>query len=182
MASSPLVRANAMPLPRRQFLKLAASAAAPAAALAGLTQLAEAETYPARPVRIIIGFGPGASGDIAARVLALALTRILGQQFIVENRSGAGSNIASNFVAHAPKDGYTLLQGTVANTINSVITPNLGFDFVKDFSPISLFAKLPNILVVHPSLGVSTVQEFIKLAREKSGQLAAPATINQPRV
>jgi tripartite-type tricarboxylate transporter receptor subunit TctC len=161
-----------MPLPRRQFLKLAASAAAPAAALAGLTQLAEAETYPARPVRIIIGFGPGASGDIAARVLALALTRILGQQFIVENRSGAGSNIASNFVAHAPKDGYTLLQGTVANTINSVITPNLGYDFAKDFAPISLFATLPNILVVHPSLGVRTVQELIKLEREKPGQLS----------
>ncbi len=157
-----------MPLPRRRFLHLAAGAAA----LAVQTRLAIAETYPTHPVRIIIGFGPGASGDIAARVLAQALTRILGQQFVVENRSGAGSNIASNFVAHAPKDGYTLLQGTVANTINSVITPNLGFDFVKDFSPISLFATLPNILVVHPSLGVSTVQEFIKLAREKSAQLS----------
>ena len=156
-----------MPLPRRRFLHLAAGAAA----LAVQTRLAIAETYPTHPVRIIIGFGPGASGDIAARVLAQALTRILGQQFVVENRSGAGSNIASNFVAHAPKDGYTLLQGTVANTINSVITPNLGFDFIKDFSPISLFATLPNILVVHPSLGVSTVQEFIKLAREKSAQL-----------
>ena len=157
-----------MPLPRRRFLHLAAGAAA----LAVQTRLAIAETYPTHPVRIIIGFGPGASGDIAARVLAQALARILGQQFVVENRSGAGSNIASNFVAHAPKDGYTLLQGTVANTINSVITPNLGFDFVKDFSPISLFATLPNILVVHPSLGVSTVQEFIKLAREKSAQLS----------
>src|SRR5258705_3052865 len=159
---------EAMPLRRRQFLKLAASAAA----LAGPTPLAAAETYPARPVRIIIGFGPGASGDIAARVLALALTRILGQQFIVENRSGAGSNIASNFVAHAPKDGYTLLQGTVANTINSVITPNLGYEFAKDLAPISLFATLPNILVVHPSLGVRTVQELIKLEREKPGQLS----------
>src|SRR5436305_13891026 len=162
------VRAKAMPLPRRRFLHLAASAAA----LAAQTRVAIAETYPTHPVRIIMGFGPGASGDIAARVLAQALTRILGQQFVVENRSGAGSNIASNFVAHAPKDGYTLLQGTVANTINSVITPNLGFDFVKDFSPISLFATLPNILVVHPSLGVSTVQEFIKHAREKSAQLS----------
>src|SRR5258708_14304446 len=167
-ASSAPLRATATPLPLRQFLKLAASAAA----LAGLTHLAAAETYPARPVRIIIGFGPGASGDIAARVLALALTRILGQQFIVENRSGAGSNIASNFGAHASKDGYTLLQGTVANTINSVITPNLGYDFAKDFAPISLFATLPNILVVHPSLGVRTVQELIKLEREKPGQLS----------
>jgi len=108
-----------MGLARRRFLQLAAGAAALP------VRLAKAQSYPTRPVRIIIGFGPGASGDIAARVLAQALTQRLGQQFIVENRSGAGSNIATNFVAHAPNDGYTLLQGTVANTINPVITPNL---------------------------------------------------------
>src|SRR5262245_14737333 len=157
-----------MPLPRRRFLQLAAGAAA----LPAVTRLAKAQSYPTRPVRIIIGFAAGASGDIAARVLAQALGQRFGQQFIVENRSGAGSNIATNFVAHAPNDGYTLLQGTVANTINPVITPNLGFDFVKDFAPISLFATLPNILVVHPSLGVRTVPELIKLAREKPGQLS----------
>ena len=157
-----------MPLPRRRFLQLAAGAAA----LAAETRIGEAQTYPTRPVRIIVGFGPGASGDIAARVLAQALGRLLGQQFIVENRSGAGSTIATGFVAHAPNDGYTLLQGTVANTINAVITPNLGFDFAKDFAPISLFATLPNILVVHPSLGVRSLDEFIKLAREKPGQLS----------
>jgi tripartite-type tricarboxylate transporter receptor subunit TctC len=157
-----------MTLPRRRFLQLAAGAVA----LPAVTRLAEAQSYPTRPVRIIIGFAAGASGDIAARVLAQALGQRFGQQFIVENRSGAGSSIATNFVAHAPNDGYTLLQGTVANTINPVITPNLGFDFVKDFAPISLFATLPNILVVHPSLGVRTVQELIKLAREKPGQLS----------
>ena len=157
-----------MPLPRRRFLQLAAGAAA----LPAVTRLAKAQSYPTRPVRIIIGFAAGASGDIAARVLAQALGQRFGQQFIVENRSGAGSNIATNFVAHAPNDGYTLLQGTVANTINPVITPNLGFDFVKDFAPIALFASLPNILVVHPSLGVRTVPELIKLAREKPGQLS----------
>jgi len=157
-----------MPLPRRRFLKLAAGATT----LPAVIQIAKAENYPTRPVRIIIGFGPGASGDIAARVLAQALTRLLVQQFVVENRSGAGSNIATNFVAHSPNDGYTLLQGTVANTINAIITPNLGFDFAKDFAPISLFATLPNILVVHPSLGVHTMQEFIKLAREKPGELS----------
>src|SRR6516225_3753406 len=86
--------------------------------------------------------------------------------------SSALLRAATNFVAHAPNDGYTLLQGTVANTINPVITPNLGFDFVKDFTPIALFATLPNIVVVHPSLGVHTVQELIKLAREKPGQLS----------
>ena len=133
-----------MGLARRRFLQLAAGAAALP------VRLAKAQSYPTRPVRIIIGFGPGASGDIAARVLAQALTQRLGQQFIVENRSGAGSNIATNFVAHAPNDGYTLLQGTVANTINPVITPNLGFDFVKDFAPISLFSTLPNIVVCTP--------------------------------
>src|SRR5215468_720849 len=103
-----------MTLARRRFLQLIAGAAALP------VRIAEAQAYPTRPVRIIIGFGPGASGDIAARVLAQALGRPLGQQFIVENRSGAGSNIATNFVAHSPKDGYTLLQGTVANTINAV--------------------------------------------------------------
>src|SRR5262249_53807612 len=149
-----------MTLPRRRFLQLIAGAAALP------VPIAEAQSYPARPVRIVIGFGPGASGDIAARVLAQSLSQQLGQQFIVENRSGAGSNIATNFVAHAPNDGYTLLQGTVANTINPVITPNLGFDVIKDF------ATLPNIVVVHPSLGVHTVQELIKLAREKPGQLS----------
>src|SRR2546422_10019052 len=157
-----------MPLPRRRFLQLAAGAAA----LAAGTRLAKTQSYPTRLVRIIIGFGPGASGDISARVLAQALTQRLGQQFIVENRSGAGSNIATNFVAHATNDGYTLLQGTVANTINPVITPNLTFEFPKDFAPISLFATLPNIVVVNPSLGVHSIQELIKLAREKPGGLS----------
>src|SRR5436190_535459 len=157
-----------MPFSRRRFLQLTPSAAA----LVAQARLAKAQAYPNRPVRIIIGFGPGASGDIAARVLAQALTRLLAQQFIVENRSGAGSMIATGFVAHAPNDGYTLLQGTVANTINPVITPHLGFDFVKDFAPISLFATLPNILVVHPSLGVRRLDEFIKLARERGARAA----------
>ena len=131
-----------------------------------------AQDYPARPVRIVIGFGPGASGDVAARVLAQYLSGKFGAQFVVENRPGAGSNIATNFVAHAPKDGYTLLQGTVANTINPAITPNLNFDFANDFTPIALFTTLPNILVVHPSTGTHSVEEFIRLARSKPGALS----------
>src|SRR5262249_56884653 len=95
--------------------------------------------------------------------------RVLSQQFVVENRTGAGSAIATNFVAHAAPDGYTFLQGTVANTISPIITPNIGYDFQKDFAPISLFATLPNIIVVSPSLGVRNVQELIELAREKPG-------------
>lgn len=133
---------------------------------------AKAEDYPVRPVRIIVGFGPGASGDIAARVLAQKFGMLLGQQFVVENRTGAGSNIATNFVAHAPKDGYTLLQGTVGNTINAAITPNLGFDLMKDFAPVALFTTLPNILVVHPDIHARSVKDLIGIARAAPGQLS----------
>jgi len=133
---------------------------------------AAAEDYPVRPVRIIIGFGPGASGDIAARVLAQKFGTLFGQQFVVENRTGAGSNIATNFVAHAPRDGYTLLQGTVANTINAATAPNLNFDLIKDFAPVALFTTLPNILVVHPAIGAKTVNDLIGIARATPGQLS----------
>jgi tripartite-type tricarboxylate transporter receptor subunit TctC len=131
-----------------------------------------AEGYPVRPVRIIVGFGPGASGDIAARVLAQKFGTLFGQQFVVENRIGAGSNIATNFVAHAANDGYTLLQGTVANTVNPAITANLAYDLVKDFVPISLFTTLPNILVVHPAVEARSVVELIELARSRPGELS----------
>ena len=133
---------------------------------------AAADDYPIRPVRVIVGFGPGASGDVSARVLAQKLGVLLGQQFVVENRTGAGSNIATNFVAHAPKDGYTLLQGTVANTINAAVTPNLNFDLTKDFAPIALFTTLPNILVVHPAIGVRSVKDLISFERATPGQLS----------
>ena len=159
-------------LPRKISRRRLVKAAATALSVAAMPRIARAQSYPSRPVRIIMGFAPGASGDIAARVLAQALGKLLGQQFVVENRTGAGSNIATNFVAHAPNDGYTLLQGTVGNTINPVITPNLSFEFPKDFAPISLFATLPNIIVVNPSLGVHSIQELIKLAREKPGELS----------
>jgi len=148
--------------------------AAVALAMGSLTPIstAAAEDYPVRPVRIIIGFGPGASGDIAARVLAQKFGALFGQQFVVENRTGAGSNIATNFVAHAPKDGYTLLQGTVANTINAAITPNLNFDLIKDFAPVALFTTLPNILVVHPAIRARSVNDLIGIARATPGQLS----------
>jgi tripartite-type tricarboxylate transporter receptor subunit TctC len=133
---------------------------------------AAAEDYPVRPVRIVVGFGPGASGDIAARVLAQKFGALFGQQFVVENRIGAGSNIATNFVAHAANDGYTLLQGTVANTVNPAITSNLAYDLVKDFVPISLFTTLPNILVVHPAVEARSVVKLIELARARPGELS----------
>ena len=135
--------------------------------LAGLGASAvAAEEYPVRPVRLIVGFGPGASGDVAARVIAQPLGRLLGQQFVVENRTGAGSNIATSFVARAAKDGYTLLLGTVGNTINASYA-NLNFDFLTDLVPIVMLATQPNILVVHPATGVKNVEELIRLARAR---------------
>ncbi len=151
-------------------------AALVALASLGAAPTAQAEDFPARPVRIIVGFGPGASADITARVLANRMSQIVGQQFVVENKPGAGSNIAAEFVARAPKDGYTLLLGTSANLTNAVITSNLSFDFVKDFSPITIVTSLPVILAVHPSLGVGSVQELIALAKSKPGEILYAST------
>jgi tripartite-type tricarboxylate transporter receptor subunit TctC len=129
------------------------------------------EPYPARPVRIIVGLAPGSAADLAARVLAQHLSQSLGQQFLVESRPGAGSNIGTEAVVRAPKDGYTLLLGTVANTINATLSSNLSFDFAKDLAPIALFATLPNILVVHPSTGVTAVPQLVALAKSSPGKL-----------
>ena len=129
-----------------------------------------ADDYPTRPVRVIIGFGPGAVADLAARAVGARMSGLLGQQIVVENRPGAGSSIAAEYVARAPKDGYTLLMATVANTINAAIS-TLPFDFGKDLAPIALVANVPNVLVVHPSLGVSSVRELIALAKAKPEQL-----------
>jgi tripartite-type tricarboxylate transporter receptor subunit TctC len=151
----------------RKFLALAAFASV----IALMIPAALAQDYPTRPVKIIIGFGPGASGDITARVLAQRFNEKLGQQFVVENKPGAGSNLAADFVARAPKDGYTLLMATTANAINQTVSPNLTFDFVKDLAPVALVASVPNVLVAHPSLGVSSVQELIALAKSKPEQI-----------
>jgi tripartite-type tricarboxylate transporter receptor subunit TctC len=129
------------------------------------------DPYPTRSVRIIVGFGPGSSADIAARLIGQKIGAILGQQIVVESRPGASSNIATEYVAHAPKDGYTLLFGTVANTINATLSKNLSFDFTHDFSPVALVVTLPNILVVHPSLGVDNVRALIELAKSKPQQI-----------
>jgi tripartite-type tricarboxylate transporter receptor subunit TctC len=137
---------------------------------------AGADEYPSRPVRLIVGFTPGAAADITARVLASRMSQLLDQQLVVENKPGAGSNLAADFVSHAAKDGYTLLLGTSANLTNAVITPNLGFDFVKDFTPIALATAAPVILVVNPSLGVDSVSELIALAKSKPGQILYAST------
>jgi tripartite-type tricarboxylate transporter receptor subunit TctC len=129
------------------------------------------DRYPSRPVRVVVGFGPGAAADLTARVIGQRLSQTMGQQFFVENKPGGGSTVAAEQVARGPKDGYTLFIGTVANVINAVIDPHLGFDFAKDFAPIVYTTSSPNILVVHPSTGVRSVKELIALAKAKPEQV-----------
>jgi tripartite-type tricarboxylate transporter receptor subunit TctC len=138
----------------------------------GLPTTAFAEgDYPSRPVKIVVGFGPGSAADLTARVLAQRLSKTMGQQFIVENKPGGGSTVAADQVVRGPKDGYTLFMGTVANVINGVMQPNLAFDFSKDFAPIVYTTSSPNILVVHPSTGVGNVRELIALLKSKPEQV-----------
>lgn len=140
--------------------------------LFGLSSTAFAEgDYPSRTVRIVVGFGAGSAADLTARVVAQRLSKTMGQQFIVENKPGGGSTVAADQVVRGPKDGYTLFMGTVANVINAVMQPNLAFDFSKDFAPIAYATSSPNILVVHPSTGVSNVKELIALLKAKPEQV-----------
>jgi tripartite-type tricarboxylate transporter receptor subunit TctC len=147
-----------------------------AALVTAIAPAARAEDYPARPVRIMVGFGPGSSADITARVLAARMGQILGQQFIVEIKPGAASSVAAEFSARAPKDGYTLFIGSSANITNQAINPNLAFDMAKDFAPIALATTAPVILVVHPSTGVTSVAELIALAKAKPGEVLYAST------
>ena len=140
---------------------------------AGLAAFAaRADDYPSRPVRVVVGFPAGSGADITARVVGQRMGQILGQQIVVENRAGAGSSLAAEFVARAPKDGYTLLLATIANPINAAVSSNLAFDFAKDFVPVVRLTTTPNILVVHPSVGVSSVKGLIELAKSKPDQLS----------
>ena len=158
------------------MMKLRAVAALAVAALSLAGAAAQAEDYPSRPVRVIVGFTPGAAADITARLLTSRMSQILDQQFVVENKPGAGSSLAGDYAAHAAKDGYTLFLGTSANLTNAVISTTLGFDFVKDFAPIALVTTAPVILVVHPSLGVDSVRDLIALAKAKPGQILYAST------
>jgi tripartite-type tricarboxylate transporter receptor subunit TctC len=132
--------------------------------------------YPNRPVHLVVGFIPGSAADITARVLGSRMSQILGQQFVVENKPGAGSNLAADFVARAVKDGYTLFLGSSANLTNAAISPNLPFDIARDFAPIALVNTGAVILVVHPSTGVKTVPELIALAKSKPGEVLYAST------
>lgn len=132
---------------------------------------ARAGDFPSQPLRLIIGFPPGSAADITARLVGAHMSETLGQQMVIESRTGAGSSIAAEFVARAPADGYTLFIGTSSNVTNAVINSNLRFDLAKDFAPVTPLTLLPLILAVHPSLGVSSVEELVALARSKPGEL-----------
>jgi tripartite-type tricarboxylate transporter receptor subunit TctC len=151
---------------QRWFVRAAVLALAIAAA-AGPAVAQDA--YPSRPVRVLVGIAPGSTADVSLRILAQKLSQILGVQFVVENRPGAGTSIAAQFVVQSPKDGYTLMYGGSANTVNATLSPNLGFDITRDLDPIARIAAVPNILVVHPSLQVDSVAALIALAKAKPG-------------
>jgi tripartite-type tricarboxylate transporter receptor subunit TctC len=156
-----------MKLPRRTFLQLAAAVAA----LPALPQFARAETYPARPVRIIVGFPPGAASDINARLIGQWLSDRLGQQFIVDNRPGAGSNIGTEEVVRAPPDGYTLLLVTPPNAINASLYDNLNFNFLRDIAPVASIMRTPMVMEVNAALPVKTVAEFVAYAKANPGKI-----------
>jgi tripartite-type tricarboxylate transporter receptor subunit TctC len=157
-----------MKLPRRQFLHLAAGAAA----LPALSRIARAQTYPSRPVRLVIGFAAGGSGDLATRLMGQWLSDRLGQQFIVENRTGAAGNIATEAVVRAPADGYTLIQLNVANAINASLYDKLSFNVLRDLVPVASFMRVPNVMEVSPTLPVKTVPEFIAYAKANPGKIS----------
>ena len=152
---------------RRQFLHLAAGAVAIAAG----SRIAMAQTYPSRPVRIIVGFAPGGPTDVFARVMAQWLSDQLGQQFVVENRPGASSNIATEMVVNASPDGYTLLLTAPANTINTTLYDKLSFNFSRDIVPVASIVRTIYVMVVNPAVPANTVPEFISYSKANPGKI-----------
>jgi tripartite-type tricarboxylate transporter receptor subunit TctC len=153
--------------PRRQFLRLAAGAAA----LPAVSRIACAQTYPSRPVRILVGFTAGGAFDIVARLLAQWLSEQLYQPFIVENRPGGSTNIATEAAIRAPADGYTLLLGGATNAINATFYEKLNFNFIRDVAPVAGVARFPNVMEVNPSFPAKTVPEFIAYATANPGKI-----------
>jgi tripartite-type tricarboxylate transporter receptor subunit TctC len=153
---------------RRQFLHLAAGVAGPPL----LSGLAWADTYPSRPVRILVGFAAGGPNDILARLAGQWCSERLGQQFIVENRPGAGSNIATDVVVRAPPDGYTLLLVGSPNAINATLYEHLDFNFLRDIAPVASLIRGALVMAIHPSVPVNTIPEFIAYAKANPGKLS----------
>ena len=156
-----------MKLPRRRFLHLAASAAA----LPAISRLAYAQSYPTRPVRWIVGFTPAGGNDIVARLMGQWLSERLGQPFVIENRPGAGTNLATEAVVNAPPDGYTLLLANLANAINASLYEKLNFNFIRDIVPVAGISQAPLVIAVHPSVPTKTVPEFIAYAKANPGKI-----------
>jgi len=156
-----------MKLPRRKFLHLAAGAAA----LPALSRIAGAQAYPSRPVRLIVPAPAGGGYDLTARLISQVLSERLGAPFIVDNRPGAGTNIGTETVVHAPPDGYTLLLVAAANAINATLYEKLNFNFIRDIAPVASIVGVPNVMVVHPSVSARTVPEFIAHAKANAGKL-----------
>jgi tripartite-type tricarboxylate transporter receptor subunit TctC len=157
-----------MKLARRQFLRLASATVA----IPAVSRGAFAQSYPSRPVRVVVGLAPGGTNDMLARLTAQILSERLGQSFVVENRPGAGGNIATEVVAKAPPDGHTLLFGGVNNAINATLYERLNFNFNRDLVPIAAVFRAPLIMFVNPSLPVKTIPEFIAYAKTNPGKLS----------
>jgi tripartite-type tricarboxylate transporter receptor subunit TctC len=156
-----------MKLPRRKFLHLAAGAAA----LPAMSRIARAQAYPTRPVRLLVGFAPAGTTDIHARLIAQWLSERLGQQFIVENRVGAGGNLATEAVVRAAPDGYTLLEASAADAWNATLYSNLKFNFIRDIAPVASISKGMNVLLVHPTLPVKSIPDLIAYTKTNPGKV-----------
>ena len=156
-----------MTLARRQFLQLAVGTAA----MPAMSRIARAQTYPARPVRLVVGFAAGGGADIMARLIGQWLSERLGQQFIVENRPGAATNIATEFVAKSSPDGYTLLLVDTTGAINATLYDRLNFNFIRDIAPVAGVMSAPNLLEVHPSFPAKSIPEFIAYAKANPGKI-----------
>jgi tripartite-type tricarboxylate transporter receptor subunit TctC len=156
-----------MRLPRRRFLHLAAGAMA----LPAMSRIARAQSYPTHPVRIVVGYAAGGGLDISARLMGQWLSERLGQQFIIENRTGAATNIAAGAVVNARPDGYTLLLATTTNAINANLYDNLNFNFTRDITPVAGIMRVPFVMVVNPSFPAKTIPEFIAYAKANPGRI-----------
>ena len=156
-----------MKLLRRQFLHLAAGAAVAST----ISRTATAQDYPTRPVRIVVGTAAGGAADIHARLIGQWLSERLGQQFVIENRPGAGNNIGTEVVVRAPADGYALIMVATSAAINATLYDNLGFNFIRDIEPVASMIRVANVMEVHPSFPANTVPEFIAYAKANPGNI-----------
>src|SRR5229473_2920830 len=157
-----------MKLTRRQFLHLAAGVAA----LPAVPMLARAQTYPTRPVRLVVGVAAGSTSDIVGRLIGQWLSERLGQQFVVENRTGAGGNIGTEAVVNSPPDGYTLFMANAANAVNATLYEKLNFNFIRDIAPVAGLIRVPNVLEVNPLFPAKSVPEFIAYAKANPDKIS----------